>query len=85
MTYFTIEESRSKLSCSDEKSFSILHLNIRSLKKNFDKLVIFFSTSGFNFKVICISEAWCSKAHNNSDLFKLPFTKKEALVKLVVV
>ena len=41
--YFTIEETKSKLSCSDDKSFSIRHLNIRSLKKNFDKLVNFLT------------------------------------------
>ena len=35
--YFTTEEKKSKLSCSDGKSFSILHLNIRSFIKNFDK------------------------------------------------
>ena len=42
--YFTIEETKSKLSCCDNKSFSILHLNIRSFKKNFDKLVNFLDT-----------------------------------------
>ena len=54
--YFTIEETKPKLFCSDYKSFSILHLNIRSFKKNFDKLADFFATLSFNFKVICISE-----------------------------
>ena len=33
--YFTTEETRSKLSFCNKKSFSILHLNIRSVKKNF--------------------------------------------------
>ena len=42
--YFTIEETKSKPFCSDDKSFSILHLNIRSFKKNFDKLVNFLDT-----------------------------------------
>ena len=69
--YVTIEETKSKLSCFDNKSFSILHLNIRSFKKNFDKLVNFLDTSSFNFKVICVSETWCSSEHNNSDLYKL--------------
>ena len=69
--YFTIEETKSKLFCSDDKSISILHRNIRSLKKNFDKLVDFLATLSFNFKVICISETWCSSEHNDSDLYKL--------------
>ena len=69
--YFTIEETKSKRFCSDGKSFSTLHASIRSLKKNFDKLVDFLATLIFNFKVICISETWCSSEHNNSDLYKL--------------
>ena len=40
--YFTIEETKSKCFCSDDKSFSILRLNIRRLKKSFDKLVNFY-------------------------------------------
>ena len=69
--YFTIEETKSKLFCSDDKSFSILHLNIRSFKKNFDNLVDFLATLSFNFKVICISETWCFSDYNNSNLYKL--------------
>ena len=69
--YFTMEETKSKRFCSDGKSFSILHVSIRSLKKNFDKLVDFLTTLIFNFKVICISETWCSSEHNNCDLYKL--------------
>ena len=71
-SYFTTEETKSKLSSNDDKSFSILHLNIRSLQKNFEKLVNFLATLSFDFKVICISETWCSSENNNSDLFKLP-------------
>ena len=69
--YFTIEETKSKLSCCDNKSFSIFHLKIRSFNKNFDKLVNFSATLSFNFKVICVTETWCSSEHNNSDLYKL--------------
>ena len=45
--YFTIQETESKLS-HDNKSFSILHLNLRRFKKNFDKLVNFLVTLSFN-------------------------------------
>ena len=69
--YFTIEETKSKLSCCDNKSFSILHLNIRSFKKNFDKLVNFLATLSFSFKVVCVTETWCSSNHDNRDLHKL--------------
>ena len=39
--HFTIEETKSKLSISDDKSFLILHQNIRSFEKKLDKLVNF--------------------------------------------
>ena len=47
----------------------MLHLNIRSLQKNFDSLFNLLMTLKFEFKVICITETWCSDNHN---LFKLP-------------
>lgn len=53
---FTIENNKLKLLCSLYKSFSIHHLNIASLKKNFDNIVIFLATLSFNFNVICISD-----------------------------
>ena len=69
--YFIIEETKSKLSCCDNKSFSTLHLNIRSFKENFDKLGDFLATLSLNFKVICVTETWCSSQHNNGDLYNL--------------
>ena len=53
---FIIEETQSNLSCSYDTSFSILHLNIRSSKRNCDMSVNFLATLGFTFKVACISE-----------------------------
>ena len=52
----TVENTKLKLLCSHYKSFSIHHLNIASLKKNFDNIVIFLATLSFNFNVICISD-----------------------------
>lgn len=69
---FKIEETNPKRSWNDDKFFSILHLNLRSLEKNFHNLVLFIATLNFNFKVICISETRCSSEHDNSDLSKLP-------------
>ena len=31
----------------------------------------FLAALTFNFKVICVTETWCSSEHNNSDLYKL--------------
>ena len=40
------------------KCFSILHLNIRSLKKNFDSFKLFLSSLSFEFNIICFSGTW---------------------------
>ena len=50
----------------------MLHLNIRSLQKNFDSLLNLLMTLKFEFKVICITETWCSDNSMNHNLFELP-------------
>ena len=72
MSYFTVEQVKSELSGKDCNSFSIPNLKIRSLQKNFDKLINFLITLGFEFKLICISETWCSDQNSNNDLYKIP-------------
>ena len=70
--YFSAEEAKLKLSCSKSNSFSLLHLNIRSLQRNFDKLTEFLDNLDFEFKVICISETWCSENVSCNSLYKIP-------------
>ena len=70
--YFTPEESSRNLNNFDKSSFSMLHLNIRSLQKNFDSLFNLLMTLKFEFKVICITETWCSDNSMNHNLFELP-------------
>ena len=41
--------------------FSILHLNIRSIKKNFDNFKKILCSLDFTFSVICFSETWPDK------------------------
>lgn len=50
-------------------SFSILHLNIRSMQKNFDSFKQFLHTLNFRFKIICLTETWCrdEDIKNNSN------------------
>ena len=69
--YFAPEESTLNLSHFDKSSFSMLHLNIRSLQKNFDSLFNLLMTLKFEFRVICITETWCSDNSMNHNLFKL--------------
>ena len=70
--YFTPEESTRNLNHFDKSSFSMLHLNIRSLQKKFDSLFNLLMTLKFECKVICITETWCSDNSMNHNLFKLP-------------
>ena len=70
--YFTPEESTRNLNHFDKSSFSVPHLNIRSLQKNFDSLFNMLMTLKFEFKVICITETWRSDNSMNHNLFKLP-------------
>ena len=70
--YFTPEESSRNLNNFDKSSFSMLHLNIRSLQKNLDSLFNLLMTLTIEFKVICITETWCSYNSMNYNLFELP-------------
>ena len=44
--------------------FSILHLNIQSIKKNFECFKKILSPLDFTFSIICFSETWCDDLDN---------------------
>ena len=50
----------------------MLHLIIRNLQKNFDSLFNLLMMLKFDFKVVCVTETWCSDNSMNHNLFKLP-------------
>ena len=55
--YLSVEESNSKLTTCDSGSFfSILHVNIRSMRKNFEKfkLMLRSSYTGIIMPKICL-------------------------------
>ena len=52
------------------KAFSILHLNCRSIKKNFAKLIILLKSLETDIDILAISETWlCENEHK---LFDIP-------------
>ncbi|XP_065672061.1 uncharacterized protein LOC136089894 [Hydra vulgaris] len=56
-----------------DNSFSILHINIRSLKKNFESLKQFLYKIKIDFQIICLSETWCQdKNVENDSYFQIP-------------
>ena len=56
-TNFTPETLKVMINENNGISFSILHPNIRSLKKNFESLKNLLVEINFCFKVICITES----------------------------
>ena len=71
-TYHT-HEAFVSFSSNLSENFSIIHLNIRSLQKNIDKLKDFLNDVKGKFSVIVLSETWTDddKADLNS-LFHIP-------------
>ena len=57
MSYSMLEEFHNFLDNSLDQ-FSVLHLNIRSIRKNFENFKLFLNSINFTFSVICISETW---------------------------
>ena len=55
-----------------KNSFSVLHLNIRSINKNFEAFTEFYSKLNYIFSVICFSETWASEENiNKNSTFQL--------------
>ena len=54
-------------------SFSVFHLNIRSMSKNFDAFKILLDQLNFTFKVIILTETWAldNQVSSNS-IFRIP-------------
>ena len=48
-------------------SFSFLHINIRSMQKNFEKFQEFFKFLKFNFSAVCLSETWCDSLNSTEN------------------
>ena len=54
------------------KTFSVFHLNIRSINKNFEAFSEFYSKLNHIFSVICFSETWASEKNiNKNSTFQL--------------
>ena len=58
--YFDISKNN-QINMKDNNSLSIIHLNIRSLNKNFDKLYDFLLCLPFTPDVLCLSESSIKK------------------------
>lgn len=65
-TYFTVGKFNECISAFDCKTnISIIHLNCRSLTKNFDNLSLYLKGFDRQFSIIALSETWLKKSHPN--------------------
>ena len=64
MVYVLPEDFRDLLEKPGTGYFSILHLNMRSIKRNFESFKTYLSALGFTFSIICFSETWCDGLDN---------------------
>ena len=65
-SYYISNAVKEKLENFQQKSFSVLHLNIRSMSKNFESFREFLDSLCFTFSAICLSETWC-QSHETSN------------------
>ena len=72
-SYFTPNELKVSLESMpyNNKHFSIISFNIRSMKKNFEEFKDFITELNFEFSVISLTETWCLDDPRNASLFKL--------------
>ena len=70
--YILPEEFQNFLDDDISESLSILHLNIRSIKKIFETFKNFLSTLNYNFSIICFSETWLEETNNENSSYELP-------------
>ena len=64
MSVFSCAVAKSLLH-ENSGSFSLVHLNIRSLRKHYDDLQAFLSVINHSFSFICLSETWLSRSDEN--------------------
>ena len=72
-SYFTPNDLKVSLEeiPNENKSFSILNFNIRSMRKNFEEFRNFIYKLDFEFSIISLTETWCLDDPRNESLFKL--------------
>ena len=58
--YYKVDNFNSSSQNVLKNSFSVLHINIRSINKNFEKLREYLLHVKGNFSITALTETWCS-------------------------
>ena len=69
--FYAFEEAATSLKKFNDKTFSVLHLNVRSLSQNFESLKQVQATIKFDYKAIFFTEIWCTNNPRNQAFFNL--------------
>ena len=69
--FYAFEEAATSLKKLDDKTFSALYLNIRSLNQNFESLKEVQTTIKFEYRAIFFTEIWCGDDPRNQSFFNL--------------
>ena len=70
--YYVPGEGKDQLKSLQLNSFSVFHLNIRSMKKHFEAFQDFIEFSNFKFSAICLSKIWLQRHEISDSNFQLP-------------
>ena len=63
--FYAVEEAAANFKKFNDKTFSVLNLNVRSLNKAFEFFKELLTTIKCEFKVICLTETWCTDDPRN--------------------
>ena len=70
--YYIPNEVKENLEIFQQKWFSVLHLNIRSMIKNFESFRELLDSLCFSFSAICLSETWCQPHETSNSNLQIP-------------
>ena len=71
-TYLKPNEVNKDFENFSSETFSILHLNIRSMNKNFENFQAFYKSLNMSFSIICLTETWANDINfDKNSLFQL--------------
>jgi len=69
--YYLEEDFNKLFDCqTTDVNFSVLHVNARSLSKNFEQLYVYLTNLDHRFSIIAITETWTTV--NNEMIYKIP-------------
>ena len=67
--YFTSSTFNNSFNSVNFNSFSLIHINIRSINANGDSFVSYLSTLKLKFSVICLTETWSDEQNLLDNIF----------------